>query len=417
MNKILVLDTETVDLPSNLKFEEEELRALGYHSNDDIPLAYQLAYMYDDGKKRVFKDCVGHPELPISIASSEITHVTNKDIKELTLQEDGSYITLKETPEFNVIKDLIEKTNNEEIYVVGHNISFDLDILKREGLDLSNCKAIDTLQLSRALDKDYESNRLTYLTYAKEEVLEATRELVKLDQISSVSKVQPMSAHNALFDVVATSHLITHYRDRVLENNKEFTMENVYEELHRITITPFLMEEVPFGVNKGKIITEMNESELMWILKMDINDMNYKYSLEEHLNTFGGYDAVIKRMSNYDLEKLINSNPDYFTNEDLKQKLITEQTSRDVGFITLGFGKHAETNIESIDKSYLEWVRDNNKNPSTMKKVSEELNRRASMELNSKAIEIKPTIAKETLSKVEEKTQSSDNLLEDFLNS
>ena len=77
MKRILILDTETLDLPDNINLSEEELSNIGVKDNNDVPLAYQLSYLFDNGQKRFFADCIGKPILPISIASSEITHVTN----------------------------------------------------------------------------------------------------------------------------------------------------------------------------------------------------------------------------------------------------------------------------------------------------------------------------------------------------
>ena len=410
MNRILVIDSETIDLPSNIVLTDEELKELGYESVDKLPLAYQISYMYDNGSKRVFADCIGKPVIPISIASSEITHVTNKDVDELTLKEDGSYASIREAKEFKDLEDLLAKVNNEEIYVVGHNISYDVDVLSRENIDLSKCKLIDTLQLARFFDKDSEAYRLTYLTYAKEEVLEATREMIKLDQLKNIAKIQPLSAHNSLFDVVATNYLLTHYRDRLLEMNKDLTLENVYEELHKIATTPFLIEEVPFGGSKGKIINELNASEIFWIYKMDINEINFKYSLDKRIEALGGMENLVKQMSNYDIEKLLGSNPDYFTNEDFKDTLKKELDSRSNGIVTLGFGKHKDEDIQALKTDYLVWVRDNNSNPTTMKKVTQELDRRSGLTKNIDTnIEKKP---EEQQSKAIE-----DNALEDFLNS
>lgn len=175
MKRILILDTETSNLPDNINLSEEELSNIGVKDNNNVPLAYQLSYLFDNGQKRFFADCIGKPILPISIASSEITHVTNKDIEELTLKEDGSYLKLTENKEFKDLVNLVETVNNEEIYLVGHNVKYDIEIMRREGLDLSKCKAIDTLQLARFLDKESESHRLTYLLYAKEECFKCNK--------------------------------------------------------------------------------------------------------------------------------------------------------------------------------------------------------------------------------------------------
>ena len=43
MKRILILDTETLDLPDNINLSEEELSNIGVKDNNDVPLAYQLS--------------------------------------------------------------------------------------------------------------------------------------------------------------------------------------------------------------------------------------------------------------------------------------------------------------------------------------------------------------------------------------
>ena len=141
---------------------------------------------------------------------------------------------------------------------------------------------------------------------------------------------------------------------------------------------------------------------------MDIDEMNFRYSLEERMNDFGGLDAIIKKMSNFDIEKLLSSNPEFFKLEELKVKLNKELNSRSSGIVTLGFGKYKDVNIQEIKHDYLIWLRDNNSgNPNTLKKVETELKRRSEGELSKSIEDEKPKI---------DAIENSQTLLEDFLN-
>jgi hypothetical protein len=185
-------------------YDGKELKAVGLkqqcdkYSIDRRLISTQLVEVEPDWNNEVF---MKKYLLSDELYECPLTESEYKVLFDLEYTKINSRMTVIE----NIKKILNEKTlkeayklQYEEIYLVGHNVKYDIEIMRREGLDLSKCKAIDTLQLARYLDKESESHRLTYLLYAKEEVLNATRELVQLDQIKNVAKIQPMSAHNSL---------------------------------------------------------------------------------------------------------------------------------------------------------------------------------------------------------------------------
>lgn len=409
MPHLIILDTETADFMPKSKLTLDDVISLGYFSLDDVPICFQLSYIHDNGTKKNIRDCFGRPPIPISISCSEITNIIQDDIDKLTIKDDGSFTLLKDTPEFKELYNLINSTNNNDIYVVGHNIDFDIDVLLREGLDLRNCKLIDTLQLSKLFDVDSEFNRLHYLLYSKPNILNVVRNLTSSDKISSISKTGNLTPHNALYDVFITNTLLNEYKSLALEMNG-VNKDNVLEKLYELTYKPFVIEKIPFGLYKDTNIKNLTDDKLMFVSKTDITEKNYKYSLELEINKRGGYNHLLSKLNDYELKKLLN-NPEYFTNLNFKslvEQAIENRKKPNVNLIvTLGFGKYKDTNIQDIEESYLLWLQKNNSNKETLDKLDRELTRRSiSNNLNSSIPE--PV-------KIDAVINSND--LEDFLNS
>lgn len=407
-NIVVVLDTETADFIPKSKLTLEDAQKLGYESLDDLPICFQLSYLIEkgSGNRRLIRDCLGKPPIDISISCSEITNMVQSELEKLTIKEDGSFITIQETNEFKELKDLVENTNKDELYIVGHNIPFDVDVLKREGLDLSKCKLIDTLQLSKRFDKDLEFNRLHYLLYGKENIYNIVQTITSNDKIVDIAKVKPLTPHNSLYDVCITNTLLQEYKSLVLEMDG-VDEKNVCEKLYELSNTPFEIDVVPFGFNKGKQISELDTSSILWFMKQDITEINFKYTLEKELDKRGGIKQILSKLSDYEANKLLtNIESESFKNL-LENRHNVEIENK---VITLGFGKHKDTNIQDVDSSYLEWVQKNNTNPTILSIISTELNRRKeNLNVNEQTTK---TSEKEDV----DKTLKS-NALEDFLNS
>lgn len=368
----VVLDTETANLIAKLEESGYDLESLGFKSYDDLPIAFQLSYIYDNGKRLTIRDAVGKPVIPMDISCSEVTHVTDRDIDRLTKQENGDNLKLKDTPEFKELVEIVSKDDN--LYAVGHNVNYDIDVLRREGLDLSNVKIIDTLQLSKYLNKDNQYHRLQYLFYSNPDLVDKIRDLFSESKIKGLSKFKNIGSHNSLYDSFITKEIFEDFRDRLLQIEGN-TKENILEKMHELSINPFILEEIPYGRNKGQIISEMDTLSILWQLKTDTDDINFKYTLNKTIENRGGFDAILKDMTTFDINKFFNV-MENFTNEDFKSILRNEITKRE-SVVTLGFGKFANTPIDKVDESYLKWVQENNKNDIVLSKIKTELDRRA----------------------------------------
>lgn len=146
-DKFLFFDTETTDVQSK-----------------DI---IQLAFITSDGKEfnEYFK-----PEQEISFGAMAVHHITpefleDKPTFKSKMMQDSSSMTLfSEVP----LKDYLNGLAKEYIWVA-HNAEFDMDVLKKKGVDIP--KYICTLKIARNMlseddgKRDLESYSLQYLRY------------------------------------------------------------------------------------------------------------------------------------------------------------------------------------------------------------------------------------------------------------
>jgi len=368
--KYLIIDTETVDLIPRTKLTDEDAISLGFTSLAELPFCYQLSFLYDNGNRISTRDVVGKAPIDITAGASEVTGVMQMDIDEVTKIDENSNITIQTSPEFQEMSNILK---DKDIYIIGHNLRYDIDVLKREGLDLSNHKVIDTLQLSKIVDNNLEFKRLSFLYYSKPDLVKSVRELTNSDEIKNISKMNGVSSHNSLFDVLVTKGLFEEYKDIIMDK-ENIDNDKILERLHELSITPFILETIPYGFNKDKVIKDMDTNSLLWLFKNDTDDMNFEYTLNEEFKSRGGLSKIISELKTYNLEKFLE-NPENITNPIFLSALEDEVKKRE-GVVTLGFGKFANTPISDIKENYLEWVSQNNSNEKVLDKIKVELERR-----------------------------------------
>lgn len=416
MAKLIVLDTETAELMTKTKLTNEDAIELGYENLDNLPICFQLSYMViNDNDRKKIRDAIGKPPIPLNFEASEATGMHNNVLDRLTKKEDGSNIKIQDTSEFNELKEMINELeqNNEEFYIVGHNIKFDIDVMRREGLDLSNVKVIDTLQLSKRLDEGYEFNRLSYLLYRKEGVYDIVNNIISNQKIQDISKIKPLTSHNSLHDIFTTNTIFQEYKSLILDM-EGVNNENIYQKMHELSVTPFEIKHIPYGFRKDTDINELNVGELFWYLKTEDIEMNFKYTIDKIVESWGGYHKVISDLSDYEINRLLTDNK----NKEFVELInnVINGVDQEERIIKLGFGKHKNDNIQEIPRNYLEWVQSTTKDEVTKRVVFNELNRRDG--LNK---EINQDNALKSGSKVnvekEETIEEINNSLDNFMNS
>lgn len=213
---------------------------------------FQLCYKHNDTlKSEYFK-----PEVPISIKSQSITHVTNKMVEKSPFFS-GSSMSRE-------IQDLI---NN--YIVVAHNAIFDVAMLSHEGI--TTPRFICTLKVARALDEScvIPEYNLQYLRYYLELDVEG-------------------NAHEAKNDVLVLEALFGRLYKKMVE--KMGSHEEAVLKMLKITTEPSLFMLFPFGKHRGRKIDEVvisDRSYVEWLLEKKLespeDEEDWIFTLKYHL--------------------------------------------------------------------------------------------------------------------------------------
>lgn len=217
----------------------------------------QLAYLSEGGEKvnELFK-----PPVPISIEAMAVHHITEKMVA-----ENGSFAG-------SIIKSTLGFRIDRGDIVVAHNAKFDIEMLRKEGLEIS--RYICTLKIARWLDNTGKipSHSLQYLRYFLRLDVEAT-------------------AHDAMGDVLVLRELFYRLLDKMEKNNTFPSRETLLEDMILISQRPSLIPRFGFGKHKGQLIAEVDKGYLEWMLeaklkedvKGGVKDEDMMYTLKYHL--------------------------------------------------------------------------------------------------------------------------------------
>lgn len=238
-SKLIFLDTETT----------------GAGPNDRL---CQVAYNFKGNEfEALFK-----PPLPIEVEAMSVSHITNKMVEDKDSFE-GSKMQ----------KDLKELFDGGNI-LVAHNAGFDVDMLKREGLEMPN--VIDTLKVVQHIDSEAEIPKynMQYLRYYFD------------------LNVEDATAHDALGDIRVLEKLFDLLYQKMEGSGGE--EESILKEMIDISARPVLIKKFNFGKHIGLKVAEVAQSDkgyLEWLLREKIkvrdeggeNDENWIYTLEYYL--------------------------------------------------------------------------------------------------------------------------------------
>ncbi len=236
MQKLIFFDTETTG-----NTEKDVLCQIAYKTAEDV-----FVGIYNPGRK-------------IPPEASAVHHISNKMVADRP--------EFKDTPDFEKIKKLFE---DKDSVVVAHNATFDLMIIKNEGIIPK--KFICTLRVARYLDKEGKIDKysLQYLRYLLEIEVEGT-------------------AHDALGDVMVLEKLF----DRLLKKmvaEEDCSQDEAIEKMIEISSHPSLLRNFNFGKYAGKKVEEVSQTDrgyLEWLLNQKVNgdgpDEDWIYTLKHHL--------------------------------------------------------------------------------------------------------------------------------------
>jgi len=242
MAKYILFDTETTG-------NQEEDRII------------QVGAMIVDAKGEVeVYDELCSTVLPIKISAMAVHGIT-PDL----IEGKGKFT---ETNFYKTLKSL----NNQENYLIAHNMPFDMGMMKKEGFE-SKIQIIDTLRVAKHLLKESESHALQYLRYGLE--------LYKDEQAEANKYNIVIKAHDAIGDVLVMKLLLSKL---VAITKEQFPNINPMIKMEELTRTPIFIEIFKFGKHKGKKIQEVCDSDMNYINWMQKNmdlDVDMKYTLDK----------------------------------------------------------------------------------------------------------------------------------------
>jgi len=244
MTKYVLFDTETTGNQAEDKIIQVGAMVVGANGEVEV---------YDE---------LCSTDIDIKIEAMEVHNITPN-----LIEGKGLFVDTK------FYRDLT-KLNNKNNYLIAHNISFDLGMLKKEGF-INSMKLIDTLRCSKHLFPDSNYHRLQYFRYSlglyKDEQKEADKHGIVI------------KAHDAIGDVIVMKLLLSKLVAKVKE---QYPHINPMVKLEELTNTPVFMKSFKFGKYKGDQIEDISRSDagyIKWMLKSLELDEDLKYTLERVL--------------------------------------------------------------------------------------------------------------------------------------
>lgn len=168
----------------------------------------------------------------------------------------------------------LEELNTNENYLIAHNISFDMGMIKKEGF-ANQYQIIDTLRCAKHLFPELPYHRLQYIRYALE--------LYKVEEAEASKHNITIKAHDAIGDVLVMKLFLTKLVGKCREIYPDY---NPIEKLVDLTKTPVFIKTFKFGKYKGKDVDQVAREDsgyLNWMRSNMELDEDLKYTLDKVL--------------------------------------------------------------------------------------------------------------------------------------
>ena len=223
----IILDTETHTLnglPIEIAYAPIEIEA-GKLSLDRSKMFDQL-YSIGDEK--------------ISFAAMAVHHILEADIVD---QPNFGTFTLP----------------TETVYIIGHNIDYDIRAIQTCGVDTQHIKAICTLALARRVWPDAEAHNISALIYMISKGSEKAREMLK-------------GAHRADADIILTANILMH----IVHKLNIQTIEALFEASEDARIP----RSINFGKHRGTAIVDLPSDYVQWLMRQEDLDPYLRKAIE-----------------------------------------------------------------------------------------------------------------------------------------
>ncbi|MBN2768282.1 MAG: 3'-5' exonuclease [Campylobacterales bacterium] len=245
MRKFLLFDTETTG-----NGVEDRIIQVG-------------GILLGNGKEPIVYNELCSTQKEISFEAMAVHHIIPEDIKDkLPFLKSDFYAMLQEN-------------NDASNFLIAHNISFDLEMLQKEGFE-NNYILIDTLRCAKHLLPDERSHALQYLRYSLGLYKDEKQEAQKLGIT--------IQAHDAIGDVLVMKLLLSKLKEKIVE---KYPNEDVMNKLKELTNTPVVIRIFKFGKYKDRLIEEIAMEDgnyLAWMLKSLELDEDMQYTLKLYIN-------------------------------------------------------------------------------------------------------------------------------------
>lgn len=168
----------------------------------------------------------------------------------------------------------LEELNSNENYLIAHNISFDMGMIKKEGF-INQYQLIDTLRCAKHLFPQLPYHRLQYIRYALD--------LYKIENAEASKHNITIKAHDAIGDVLVMKLFLTKLVGKCKEIYPDY---HPIEKLVELTKTPVFIKTFKFGKHKGKDIEQVAREDAGYLNWMRTNmelDEDLRYTLDKVL--------------------------------------------------------------------------------------------------------------------------------------
>lgn len=190
-------------------------------------------------KSRLFDQLYSCDEA-ISFAAMAVHHILESDLEGL--------------PHYSTFR-----LPDETVYMIGHNIDYDVRAIEKCGVDTSKIKAICTLALARRVWPDAEAHNISALIYMITKGSERAREMIR-------------KAHRADMDIILTANILMH----IVHHLKINSMQELFDASEDARIP----RTINFGKHRGTAIAELPADYVQWLLRQDELDPYLRKALE-----------------------------------------------------------------------------------------------------------------------------------------
>lgn len=185
------------------------------------------------------------PPVPISFEAMAVHHITPEDV--------AAKPTFAQSGDREALQELLQ-----ESILVAHNAAFDIEMLRREGVQTN--MYIDTLKICRYL-LDEPTYKLQYLRYK-----------LGID-------VKEAKAHDAQGDVEILQALWLWLVRRMKEQS-----ENVFSHMVQLSRQPTILRRIHFGKYRGFTFEEIPRDYLHWLSQQSDWDEDLRYTIDHYMN-------------------------------------------------------------------------------------------------------------------------------------